>query len=299
MTPNRLALLLFCSAGGCAQWPGGSVDTAQSTGGVVTASAEEPVIRGQSFEEPTYLAPSEVLADTSCQTSPPVYALPPGYVFPTAPMQPPPPAPLAAQQAQPPQAGWFDMLPPEGGAISPDFGLPREAVVDNRLPNPLLIRAANSDAAWESIADVLTLYFPIQSEQRVQNVGGVLTEGRFETPWQTGATVFEPWRNDSVGPFNRWQSTLQTIRRRATVRVIPAAGGYEVGVRVAKQLEDLPRPERASSGAASLRNDASLPVDRLNPVDRVLLSPRWIDIGRDEPLEQEMLRRFREKLAAG
>ncbi len=205
-------------------------------------------------------------------------------------------APPPQQANQPGRAGWLDVLPNEGGPISPDFGLPREATVENRLPNPIYVRSNNADATWESLASELTKYFPIQNEQRVEQVAGVLTEGRFETPWQVGATVLEPWRNDSVGPFNRWQSVFQTVRRKAIVRVIPAAGGYEIGVRVEKQLEDLPRPERASAGAAAYRNTSAMPTDRLNPIDPILTTDQWISIGRDEPLEQEMLRRFRSRL---
>ena len=209
--------------------------------------------------------------------------------------------PFAAppQQAanEPGRAGWLDVLPHEGGPISPDFGLPRRAEVDNRLANPVYVRANNAEATWEALASELTKYFPIQNEQRVEQVAGVLTEGRFETPWQVGATVLEPWRNDSVGPFNRWQSALQTVRKKAIVRVIPAAGGYEIGVRVEKQLEDLPRPERASAGAAAYRSTSAIPTDRLNPIDPIRTTDRWISIGRDEPLEQEMLRRFQSRLS--
>ncbi|MEM6331515.1 MAG: hypothetical protein AAF790_14885, partial [Planctomycetota bacterium] len=125
-----------------------------------------------------------------------------------------------------------------------------------------------------------------------------LTEGFIETPFQVGATVLEPQRNDSVGSFNRWQSTLQSIRRRALVGVQPTAGGYAIRVTVAKQLEDLPRPEGASSGAAVLLTGGGLPTERQATNRPAAYSAGWIDLGRDEPLEQEMLRRIRERLAA-
>lgn len=205
-------------------------------------------------------------------------------------------APPQAQADGPGRAGWLDVLPQEGGPISPDFGLPKDAVVEGRVANPLYLRSNNPEATWETLASELTKYFPIQTEQRIEQAAGVLTEGRFETPWRVGSTVLEPWKNDSVGSFNRWQSTLQTVRRKAIIRVIPAAGGYEIEVRVEKQLEDLPRPERASAGAASFRSDSSLPTDRLNPIDPIRTTDRWISIGRDEPLEQEMLRRFQSRL---
>ena len=273
---------------GCAPWSEAVAPPTLAAGEATVAPPPgEPVLRAQSPWGPTYLAPGEVLMGPPVvydQTYPQV-VIDPSTV---------PHGPAVPNE---PEAQWYDVLPPGGGAISPDFGLPEEEQIADRLPNPIYIPGANHSATWEALADEFTRYFPIESERQVQEFGGVLTEGSFESQWQTAATVFEPWKNDSVGAFNRWQSTLQTLRRRATVRVIPAAGGYEVGVRVTKQLEDLPRPERASSGAASLRNDASLALDRLNRVDRVLSSARWIDIGRDEPLEQEMLRSFQERLA--
>ena len=270
--------------------------------------AEPAVVRGQSPVGdgwgPSYLAPGEEYCGEPFEAYEGGYVAP-GYVAPNyaapgyaAPGYAMPPQAIAPQIADP-QAGWLDVLPPDGGPISPDFGLPKSAEVSNRTPNPIFVRVSNQDAAWETIAATLNDYFKIDTEQRVTQTGAVLTEGRLETRWQSGATVFEPWRNDSVGAFNRWQSTLQTIRRRASVRVIPAAGGLEIGVRVDKQLEDLNRPEQASAGAASLRSDGSLPTDRLTPVDTVLGSERWINIGRDEPLEQEMLRRFQQRLTRG
>jgi hypothetical protein len=247
-----------------------------------------------------YVAPGEATCappdpSESCQ-----FSAPPGTYAPMVAPQPTvvmPPMVAAPGAAATGPASWSDVLPGDGGAISPDFGLPREPVVDNRLPNPVFVPTQNPDAAWESLAAALAGVFPIQSERRAIVSQGLVTEGVFETPWQTGATIFEPWKRDSAGAFNRWQSTLQTIRRRATVRVVPVSGGYEVGVRVDKQLEDLVRPERATAGAASLRNDSSLPTDRLNPPSTVLSSERWIDIGRDEPLEQRLLGRFRDAVA--
>ncbi|MEM6655392.1 MAG: hypothetical protein AAF596_06275, partial [Planctomycetota bacterium] len=103
--------------------------------------------------------------------------------------------------------------------------------------------------------------------------------------------------HDSVGAFNRWQSTLQTIRCRVVLRVTPTAGGWAVAAEATKELEDLPQPLGATAGAASLRNDNALPTARLNDDFRVRMSERWIALGRDEPLEQELLCRIEERLA--
>jgi hypothetical protein len=159
------------------------------------------------------------------------------------------------------------------------------------------VPVANRDWTWEQIVDAFDDYFRIERERQVQQVGDVLTEGRIESFPLIGATVAEPHRRDSVGRYNRWESTFQTIRRRGTVRVIPDATGYLVDVTVEKDLEDLPRPENATAGAATFRNDSSLPDPAANQVSRTRLASNWILLGRDPPLEQEILANIQARLA--
>jgi hypothetical protein len=162
--------------------------------------------------------------------------------------------------------------------------------------NPIAVPVADESFAWDQIADVVSDYFTIAREQRAHRSGEVVTEGFIETAPQDGATWLEPHRRDSVGSFNRWESTFQTIRRRAIVRVVPDAAGYLVEVIVEKELEDLPKPEHATAGAATFRNDGSLPSRRLEQVSRTRTSPRWISLGRDPPLEQRMLAEIHARL---
>ncbi|MCA9248645.1 MAG: hypothetical protein KDA42_16080, partial [Planctomycetales bacterium] len=148
---------------------------------------------------------------------------------------------------------------PIPGFPPPSWNAPVDAY--GAFPNPLQVPVANHDFAWDQIVDVVDDYFRIEHEQRVRIYEDVLTEGRIDTFPQGGATILEPHRRDSVGSFNRWESTLQTIRRRATLRVIPTGGGYLVDVQVEKELEDLPKPERSTTGSATFRNDGSLDSD--------------------------------------
>lgn len=209
-----------------------------------------------------------------------------------------PGAPTAAAPAGPPvdQPGWFDVLPGGDAAISPDFGLPTAPVVENALPNPMVIRVVNSELAWDQLADVVSSYFPIRREQPVQMLDGVVTEGFLETSPRPGATIFEPHRKDVAGSYNRWESTLQSIRRLGYIRVTPTAEGWAIEPQVFKELEDVPRPEHASAGAASLRSDNSLPTNRRVDVDYSEPTGVWIRLGRDQPLEQKMLREIYERL---
>ncbi|MEN0110864.1 MAG: hypothetical protein AAF805_09080 [Planctomycetota bacterium] len=304
LTTRPIAATLFAAVAcaGCqsARWSD-NVSAGGSTQAVIRGQSEEPSpndgVRLAQHVAPwgaSYLAPGEV----SCDTPPPplglgyetlgdpaAFAPPGGYFVPPSALA----APSTLNDPGPPKAGWFDVLPPDGGPISDDFGLPQGASVGDRVPNPLYVATSNPDAAWETIARSVSRYFPIRREQRVRVTGTIASEGVLETQWTVGSTIFEPWRRDSAGGFNRWQSTLQTVRRRAVVRVLPAASGYELEVRVDKQLEDLNRPERATAGAASLDINSALPSDRVTPIDPVRDSGRWIDIGRDEATEQRLL----------
>jgi hypothetical protein len=161
----------------------------------------------------------------------------------------------------------------------------------------ILIPVTNRDWAWEQIVDVVDDYFRIERERQVQVVGDVVTEGRIDVFPQIGATIPELHRHDSVGRYNRWESTLQTIRRRAAVRVIPDAAGWLVDITVEKDLEDLPRPELATAGAATFRFDNSIPGPEYETVSHTQLAGRWILLGRDPLLEQRMLSDIQARLA--
>ena len=88
--------------------------------------------------------------------------------------------------------------------------------------------------------------------------------------------------------YEKLHATLQSIRRRATVRVIPAEGGYLLDVVVQKELEDLDKPEHATAGGATLRHDGTI-VRQEGAPGRYSVTLGWIPIGRDVTLEQRIL----------
>lgn len=197
----------------------------------------------------------------------------------------------------PPGVGVPEQLPSPFGAgavvVGPGGAVPMPVAGP---ANPISVPVADDDLAWDQIADVVSDYFTISREQRARRFGETTCEGRIDTAPQDGATWLQPERHDSVGSFNRWESTFQSIRRIATVRVIPDANGYLVEVIVEKQLEDLPKPEKSTAGAATFRFDGSLPSERIEQVSRARASQCWISLGRDPALEQRMLAEIHARL---
>ena len=214
--------------------------------------------------------------------------------IPVARGQPPLPPPVGVQPDP------FAPLP-EGTVIGPGGPvLPGPAPAAPR--NAVVIPPLDAELVWMRMVDVADDYFKIQSEQRVVFANGVPTEGRIDTFPQTGATVLELWRGDSVGWTERWESTLQSIRRIGTLRLLPDPAGWRIEVAVDKELEFLPRPMQATTGGASFRNDDSLyrygtPLqtlgeqvgDQPRPVAAPTPNAGWIPLGRDPLLEQRIL----------
>ena len=203
--------------------------------------------------------------------------------------------PLLFAAPQPTPAGPALATPPlqNSTILQPSTGTPVGAVT----ANPVYIPVSNQDWAWEQLVDVVDDYFRIERENRVQLIGNVMTEGRIDTFPQIGATWLEPHRPDSVGVENRWESTLQTIRRRAVLRVIPEQGGYLVETVVYKELEDLPRPEHSTAGASTFRHDNSLSSRLSEDVLRTRLSKNWLPLGRDTAVEQQLLAEIQARVA--
>jgi hypothetical protein len=100
-------------------------------------------------------------------------------------------------------------------------------------------------------------------------------------------------RPGSPDTYERLLATLQTYRHRVLVKIDPAnGGGYFIQVTAFKELEDLPRPVRATAGAAIFRSDND--VERqFEVIDPTVFEAGWIPQGFDHALEQALLRRIK------
>ncbi len=172
-----------------------------------------------------------------------------------------------------------------------------DAIPEARLSNPLQISASDPDLVWEQVSEAVMMFFSIQREERVRVLDDVVLEGRIETHPEVGSTIFEPWRHDSTAGKERWLATLQSIRRRAVVRVIPSPSGFLVDVAVHKELEDVNQPEHATVARADPQPERRRTFQDEEGIRGIGQTVGWIPLGRDERLEQRILGDIQARLA--
>ncbi|MCA8996323.1 MAG: hypothetical protein KDA80_05045 [Planctomycetaceae bacterium] len=155
------------------------------------------------------------------------------------------------------------------------------------VTNPLLVTTSSEELVWERAVDVLhEFHFELEKENRLGRI--------IETKPLVGAGVLEPWHRDAVTLADRWEGSLQSIRRKAQVslQLDDQGRGYLVSVAVFKELEDVPGIAANSPGAATFSESTPLQRD-LDPVVGQSTPSIWIPQGRDTALEQSMLQRMK------
>ena len=160
--------------------------------------------------------------------------------------------------------------------------------------NPIFAYA-DAQFVFDTTVDIVGDYFRVEHEEPVRMLGTVLTEGRIDTYPKIGATIFEPWDSDSANGYERWESTLQSMRRDAVVKVTPAQGGYWIEVVVSKYLENCSQPEQSTAGKATFPYDDTL-TRVVNPPGGRDVNRGWIRLGRDPALEQRILGQLADRL---
>jgi hypothetical protein len=139
---------------------------------------------------------------------------------------------------------------------------------------------------FENVLQVLGDYgFEIRESNRY--------DGRIETIPRIAPGLGLCLKPGSPDIRDRLLATLQTYRHRVMVEIQPAEnGGFFVKVTANKELEDLPRPIRATVGGAIFRNQND--VERqFEVIDATGFETAWYFRGRDLPLEQELIRRLK------
>lgn len=163
------------------------------------------------------------------------------------------------------------------------------AAVAAQTVNSVFIANEDQEVVWERIVDVVHDYFEIARENRL--------DGIIETKPLVAAGILEPWHHDSVGLDNRWEGTLQSIRRRGFVNVTPAQGGFLVSIEIYKEQEDVITTPDKSAGNSTFQENRPLQRD-LTLVVGDAAPQGWIALGHDQALEARLMRQIQQRLAA-
>lgn len=167
--------------------------------------------------------------------------------------------------------------------------------------NPAFVPVADRELLWNALVDVIDDAYTIDKEDRVRLVfdpqtgENTLTTGRIDTHFEVSAGWLEPWRSDTVTFYDKLESSLQSMRRKAEVFVTPAEGGFMVEVNVFKELEDIQRPQYAPASAGTLRYDTSQ-NHTTNTVTAQPFISGWIPQGRDANAEKYIINQLMSRL---
>lgn len=168
-------------------------------------------------------------------------------------------------------------------------GPSRPPQVEVPISNPFQVGLADPSFVWLQVVDSVDDYFRIKSETPVRRDSVKWVEGRLETFPEVAGTLFEPWRRDSTPGFERVQSTFQTIRRIAHVRVLPGPDGYLIDVKVVKEQEDVDHSQYPTAGSSVQRHDGAV-VRTASVLTDLPTTIEWYPagIGRDLDLERRI-----------
>jgi hypothetical protein len=158
---------------------------------------------------------------------------------------------------------------------------------------PVCLEAISQDKLMQIVEKTLiSMQFEIEKYD-VEN-------GILRTRPLTGGQFFEPWRSDNAGGFNTAEANLQSIQRTAEMTFQPQQTGVCMQCVVTTQRLSL--PEEALKGynnAPALYTASDRSKQRLEMDKERLEKMTWIDLGRDEMLEQKILKKIQQMIEKG
>ncbi len=122
--------------------------------------------------------------------------------------------------------------------------------------------------------------------------------GYISTQPLRGAQSFELWRSENVGAFNSAEANLHTIRRSIEMNFTEETG--QLCVDCIAKVERLSLPEKdvvSPSGASSMFTKSNRSAQRLALNRKQEAQMRWVDLGRDNALETEILSQLKQKIS--
>jgi hypothetical protein len=122
--------------------------------------------------------------------------------------------------------------------------------------------------------------------------------GYIRTAPLSGAQSFEFWRSDSVGSFNRSEADLHSIRRAVEINVTEQSGQLCINCTATTQRLSLPQSQNAAGQNRPVMSPDQRSVQKFKLGREQKSNLSWTDLGRDNQLETEILKRIESCLTA-
>jgi hypothetical protein len=158
---------------------------------------------------------------------------------------------------------------------------------------PVCIEAASQDKLMRACEKMLvSMQFQIE---KYDEESGVI-----RTRPLRGKQFFEFWRSDNASGFDAAESNLQSLQRTAELTFETQASRVCVTCVVDTRRLSLPEePIQSYYQAAGIYTGSGASKQRLEVKGDRLEEMRWIDLGRDEALEQKMLTKIQRLVKKG
>jgi hypothetical protein len=122
--------------------------------------------------------------------------------------------------------------------------------------------------------------------------------GYIRTAPLSGAQSLEFWRCDSVGSFNRAEADMHSIRRAVEINISEQAGQLCINCKATTQRLSLPQSQITAGQNRPIMSPDQKSVQKLKLGHDQKSNLTWTDLGRDNHLETEILKRIESRLTA-
>jgi len=157
---------------------------------------------------------------------------------------------------------------------------------------PLLMENIDKLRVMEIAEDILVkMHFTIEKANP--------ENGFIRTKPLQGAQFFEFWRSDSVGADNWLANNLHSIRRVVELNINEQDKDLHIDCDVKTYRLSLPEREIRSAHAYDLFSASSPALQRIQLHPEQKEDMAWIDLGKDEQLAAEILKRIEQQIVSG
>jgi hypothetical protein len=158
---------------------------------------------------------------------------------------------------------------------------------------PVCIEAVSQDKLMRACEKML-VSMQFQIEKYDEESGAIRTR-----PLR-GKQFFEFWRSDNASGFDAVESNLQSLQRTAELTIETQSSRVCVTCVInTRRLSLSEEPIKSYYEAAGLYTGSGASRQRLDVKKERLEEMRWIDLGRDEALEQKMLTKIQRLVKKG